>query len=346
MLFKKFMRRIATLFLGISRRAFFVGVALFFATTYAALYLAGETVLTDPNIFFYWMMTVGSTVGFGDHSPETVAGKWITALWVFPIALSIFAVSLTKLGWLVSHTLQKHQRGLSMLNLQNHIVVIGWNDRRTIQLIELLASESNGDNPDIVLVVDKTMQKPDNASLKGIKFHFVYTERFTQDEGMSRACLADAKTIVIDTECDNDTLTTALYCNKVSPNSHKTAYFKAEEVGDLLKSQCNNVVCIPSVSVELMAKSSTDPGSERLVRQLLDSRYGENQYSVAVPQGVDIDYFDLLFLFKKKQNATIVGVRKQGDERITVNALDNTRVCEGDTVYYIAPSRILTPVFS
>lgn len=346
MILKQFMRRIATLFLGISQKMLWVGIGLFLAITYAGLYLAGETALTDPHIFFYWIMTTSSTIGYGDFSPQTTAGRWITAFWVFPIALSIFAVALTKLGWLVSNILQKHQRGLNMLDLNNHIVVIGWNDRRTIQLIELIADESNGDDPDIVLVVDKPIQKPANESLKGIKFHFVYTERYTQDEGMRRACLATAKTIVIDTQCDNDTLTTALYCHKVSPNSHKTAYFQAEEVGELLRSQSNKIVCIPSVSVELMAKSSTDPGSERLIRQLLDTRYGENQYSVLVPEGVDVNYFDLFFLFKKKQNATIVGVRKKGEERITVNADDDTRISEGDAVYYIAASRILNPVFS
>lgn len=343
MLLKKFMRRIATLFLGVSHATFWLGIAFFLLSTYTGLYLAKEPVLTDPNIFFYWIMTVGSTVGFGDYSPETTIGKWLTAFWVFPIALSIFAIAITKLGWLVSSTLQKEQRGLRMLDLENHIVVIGWNDRRTIQLIELLASKSNGDNPDIVLVVDKAMEKPNNEALKDINFHFVSTERYTQDEGMERACLAKAKTIIIDTECDNDTLTTALYCNMVSPNSRKTAYFKAEEVGELLKTQCNNIVCIPSISVELMAKSSTDPGSERLVRQLLDSRYGENQYAAIVPDGFKQPYFDLLVHFKKNNNATIMGVRKKGEEKITVNAPLEMNIHEGDTIYYVAPARLSSP---
>jgi voltage-gated potassium channel len=344
-LLKKFMRRIATLFLGVSQTTIWISSFAFLAITYALLFLAGEEDLTKPNIFFYWLVTTGSTIGYGDFSPTTVAGRWISAFWVMPIALSIFAITLTKLGMVVSHVIQKQQRGLSMLDLKDHIVVIGWNDRRTIQLIELLACKSNGDDPDIVLVVDRTMQKPDNESLKQIKFHFVTTERFTQDEGMDRACLADAKTIIIDTECDNDTLTTALYCNKVSPDSHKTAYFKAEEVGELLKSQCKNIVCIPSISVELMAKSSTDPGSERLVRQLLDSRYGENQYSATIPASSKIakspvSYFYLLTSFKRDFNATILGIKMKDEESISVNAPSNYKIQAGDTIYYIAESRL------
>jgi voltage-gated potassium channel len=344
-LLKKFMRRIATLFLGVSQGTMWIGAFGFIAITYVLLLIAGEEDLTKPSIFFYWIVTTGSTVGFGDFSASTDAGRWISALWVIPISLSLFAISITKLGMVVSHIIQKQQRGLRMLDLENHIVVIGWNDRRTIQLIELLSSASNGDNPDIVLVVDRAIQRPNNDSLKDIKFHFVTTERFTQDEGMNRACLSTAKTIIIDTECDNDTLTTALYCNKVSPDSHKTAYFKAEEVGELLKSQCNNIVCIPSVSVELMAKSSIDPGSERLVRQLLDSRYGSNQFSLVITEESKINkgnlsYFDLLFLAKKKYNATIVGIRLSGQEAITVNADSDYRIKKHDTIYYIADKRL------
>lgn len=334
------MRRIAALFVGVSHRMFAVLVAFFLLSTYTGFWLAGEPQLTELNIFFYWMMTVGSTVGFGDFSPQTTAGRWITALWVFPVALSIFAVLITKLGMVASHIIQQQRRGLRMLDLTDHFVVIGWNDRRTIQLIELLAHKSNGNNTDIVLVVDKAMEKPDSAALRNINFHFVYTERYTQDEGMRRACLDKARAIIIDTLCDNDTLTIALYCNKVSPNSHKTAYFQAEEVGDLLKSQCQKITCIPSVSVEMMAKSSMDPGSERLIRQLLDTRYGENQYALDVPMGVSMPYMDVFVMLKQRHNATLVGVRKAGHEKITVNADHDDHVEAGDTLYYIAASRL------
>lgn len=343
MFIRELMRRIAALFIGLSGQGFVVFVLFFLLTTYLGLRLAGEEALTNPHVFFYWIMTVASTVGFGDYSPQTTAGRWITAFWVFPLGLSIFAVLITKLGMLASHLLHKNRRGLRMLDLKNHIVVIGWNDARTIQLIELLAHESNGDKTDIVLVVNKAMDKPTNESLRGLNFHFVTTERYTQDEGMRRACLEQAKTIIIDTDCDNDTLTIALYCNKKSPNSHKTAYFRAEEVGNLLKDQCQNITCIPSVSVELMAKSSTDPGSERLIRQLLDTRYGENQYAMPVTRQGDRSYLDVFTQFKRDHNATVVGVRKRGDEKITVNASAQLRIESGDTIYYIAAQR-LSPV--
>ncbi len=350
MIIKRLMRRVATLFLGLSQRAFWLLLAGFFAVSYIGLYLSGETAITDHNVFFYWMMTTISTVGYGDFSPESASGRYFTALWIYPIGLSIFAIALTKLGMMVSQLTNKHIKGLRMLDLENHIVVVGWNERRTIQLIELIASESNGDNPDIVLVVDKPMSCPDNEALNDINFHFVSTERFTSDEGMSRACLPKAKVIVIDTECDNDTLTTALYCNKVSPNSHKTAYFKAEEVGDLLKSQCNNIVCIPSVSVELMAKSSTDPGSERLIRQLLDTRYGSNQFSALLEDSSyalekAMTYIDLMLYMKQKHDSTLVGIRKKGEEVISVNTKADYRLQSGDSVFYIAEKRLINGIF-
>lgn len=350
MVLKRLLRRVATLFLGLSHRAFWLIVVAFLAISYGGLYLSNETALLEPNIFFYWVMVSVSTVGYGDFSPVTTAGRYFTVLWVFPVGLSIFAIALTKLGMMVSQLTNKHMKGLRMLDLEDHIVVIGWNEQRTIQLIELIACKSNGDNPEIVLVVDKPMSRPENDSLDDINFHFVTTERYTSDEGMRRACLSKAKTIVIDTECDNDTLTTALYCNKVSPNSHKTAYFKSEDVGDLLKSQCNNIVCIPSVSVEMMAKASTDKGSERLIRQLLDTRYGSNQFSAQLEDGSFIlkqkmNYLTLLVWMKKEFDSTVVGIRKKGEEVIAVNTDADYQLKSGDSVFYIARERLNNDIF-
>lgn len=58
------------------------------------LVIAGETELLQ--VFAYWYAVTASTVGYGDFSPATVAGQYITALWVIPGGVAIFAAILGK----------------------------------------------------------------------------------------------------------------------------------------------------------------------------------------------------------------------------------------------------------
>ena len=46
---------------------------------------AGEEALTSHADFFYWMAVTASTVGYGDLSPVTPAGKIIVSLYVIPV---------------------------------------------------------------------------------------------------------------------------------------------------------------------------------------------------------------------------------------------------------------------
>ena len=63
--------------------------------------------------------------------------------------------------WTVN-LLQRRMRGLSKLNKENHIVLIGWRGKRTIDLLTLLVSEERASvTPrDIVLCVEADVENP------------------------------------------------------------------------------------------------------------------------------------------------------------------------------------------
>lgn len=301
--------------------------------------LAGETALTQRTDFIYWLAVTGSTVGYGDLSPVTDAGKLIVAFYVIPLGLSIFALVLGRIAAWVGHQWQKGILGMKPLNTSNHILVIGWNEQRTIMLLNLLLKERDAmeSKPDIVLCVKADIQNP----LPG-KVDFVKVESFNKDEDMSRACVADAQTIIIDNPQDDATMTTALYCAQANKNAHKVAYFKDDSLAKLLQTHCPKVECTPSVAVEMLAKAALDPGSSLLHHDLLSVEDGQAQFSSIVPDANGPITVDKVFVnLKRQHDATFIGYSRAKDgTQMVLNPTLNDELCAGDRVFYIAKKRV------
>ncbi|WP_444916704.1 potassium channel family protein [Microbulbifer sp. JMSA003] len=335
MLLYRVRRLLASLFIRANVTTILIAVGSYVFISYWLLKIAGEADIVAGENFFYWLVVTASTVGYGDFSPVTPEGKVVVAAWVIPVGLSLFAMVVTRIGFAVSEFVHRGKKGLRMTNHIDHTVIIGWNGTRTLRLIELLLSKTNGSAAEIVLCVEADIENP----MPG-KIDFVRVESFSHGESMQRAGLADAARIIIDNPLDDVTLTTALFCDKLSPNSHKTAYFQDENVGELLRAHCPNIECIPSVAVEMLAKSSLDPGSARLHRQLLDSTYGMTQYSVEYRGEKPLPVGELFDHFKRDLSATLIAVRRKGVVKIDVNPGLTDQVTEGDMLYYISAKRL------
>lgn len=330
-------QRLKRLFSGLGWRNVVGFTLVYLALSWLLLFVAGETDLVNPDNFFYWMLVTGSTVGYGDFSPVTGAGKWITALFIIPIGLSLFALIIGNLATAFADQWRKGLRGLKQVHVENHILIIGWNGPRTVQLLKLILQEQSykAAPAPVVLCVAEDVENPLPDSIG-----FVRVTSFNNQEDMARANLDKAKCIILDNERDDVTMTTALFCHTHNPHAHTIAYFHDETLAPLLKSHCPNIECTPSVSVELLSKAAADPGSSVLHHELLSVDAGMTQYSVRYPEAETTrslsDYF---LLFKQKYQATIIGVATTSDA-VTLNPNLDFQLNPGCIIYYIAKQRI------
>lgn len=133
------------------------------ALSWAGLSLAGEHSLTSPGHFFYWLIITASTVGYGDLSPETTMGRLWTIGFIVPAGLSLFALTIGRIGAFAVRHWQKGIKGMKDFRaLENHILVIGWNDTRTLHLLELLLKEESmaGSNRAVMLAATSPQENP------------------------------------------------------------------------------------------------------------------------------------------------------------------------------------------
>lgn len=310
------------------------------ALSWAGLSLAGEHSLTLPGHFFYWLIITASTVGYGDLSPETTMGRLWTIGFIVPAGLSLFALTIGRIGAFAVRHWQKGIKGMKDFRaLENHILVIGWNDTRTLHLLELLLKEESmaGSNRAVMLAATSPQENPMPDSI-----YFVRLGQYTDERELRRTGIAQASCVIIDSPEDDVTLTCALLCYQLNPAAHMIAYFNNERLSQLLTHHCPTVECTPSVAVEMLAKSAADPGSSALHHDLLSVAGGMTQFSLMLPETAPRQSVgDLLHPFKQIFDALIIGVQEPGAKTIEINPGLTYPVGPGARLYYIANRRIL-----
>ena len=336
MLIQKLSTAFSRLILNLTFKSVLIISLLYFSISYCLLTLTGEVEITAPNNFFYWIVVTASTVGYGDLSPSTLSGKIVTALFVIPFGLSVFALSITQTSLTINSIIQRKVKGLHMSRAQSHYLIIGFHSERTLKLIELLHNDSQikSDKKSIVLCVTKNIENPAPHLVDMIK-----VTSFSDDTSMQRTNIDKAKCIIIDSQLDDETLRAALYCQSVNPNCHTTAYFQDDSVAKLLKDLHPHIEIVPSVSIEMLVKASLDPGSSQLHKQLLDNTVGMTQYS-DIYEGEDIDVKTIFIDIKKTFNATLIGIQKQNNQEVFLNPSHDQIITSGDNLFYICQSRI------
>jgi len=316
-------------------RNLFVLLFAYVAISWVSLHLVGESDLTDSlSVFFYYLIVTASTVGYGDYSPASDLGKWVVSLFIIPSGLGLFAIVIGQLARLFVESWRKGITGKRSLKMKDHILVLGWNEKRTLDMLGMLLHEEQKRHS-IVLCTCSEIENP----LPGV-IDFVTVPSYVDAKEMSRAGVSQASCIIIDTPEDDVTLSAALFASGKNPNAHLLAYFNNEELSNLLKTHCPNVECIPSVSVEMLAKSAIDPGSSTLHQELLSTTTGMTQYSVVYPSNQNATEFEILFhLFKKQHDAILIAI--DDGNGLQINPDLKTEINQGMVLFYISDERVL-----
>ncbi|MGD8119526.1 potassium channel family protein [Vibrio sp. TRT 2004] len=319
---------------NLSNRNLALLVVAYIVVSWALLSLSGEHALTsEPSTFIYFLMVTASTVGYGDHSPQTSLGKWIVALLVIPGGLTLFAALIGRLAGGAVDYWRAGVLGKRRVGVENHILLLGWNGQRTIHLIRMLQHEEEGKRP-IVLCSRSDIENP----LPG-EIGFVKVTSYTDTQEMEKAAIDKAGCIVVDNLEDDITLSAALYSANVNPSAHLLAYFKDEALSRLLNQHCPNAECIPAVGAEMLAKAAVDPGSSALHQELLASTRGMTQYSTVYPQSMSPIKVELAFDYMKRHfHSTLIAL--DVGKGIELNPDLEREIVAGAKIFYIADERI------
>lgn len=313
-------------------------VVLHCLVTWELMYLAGEEKLVEPTVWFYYYTVTATTIGYGDFSPQTAAGRWIAILWLLPGAVTLFAMFIGK----ATTGLIDSWRGRAMGKhsypaLSGHTVVVGWMGRDTLRTIDLLCQDSCTDDEGIVLVTSVEMENPRPEQVR-----FVRLESLADPSGYQRASVAAAARVIVNASSDEHTLAAAFAVLANKPHGHVVVTFTRSDTAALLKAHHPSVECVLPLHVEVMVRAAQDAGSAAVAAELLSIAGGATQFSVRVPAAEmhGLAYGKLFNAFKHEHGATLLGYTPGLGAEPRLNPPDTDRVAANATLYYIADKRI------
>ncbi len=311
-----------------------------FSASWLLLALVNERALADPQLFYYFYVVTASTVGYGDLSPETGAGRFVVSFFVIPGGITLFAALIGKITTVLINIWRQSMKGqLDLSNqLHDHMVIMGWHKEATSRMIDLIFGDLKRTPRDVVLVATQTMDNPDPQ-----RIHFIRTDNLASADACHRAAVTKAERIIINGQNDDNTLTTALNLVATQTKAHIVCHFHNRSMALLLQAHAPRAECHISTTTEMLVRSAQDPGSSRIQGQLLDTLTGPTQFSLQVPKEFSGCLFSTLInQFKNYHDALALGVAGSihGDD-LLLNPPADYEVKSEQLIYYMATQRLL-----
>jgi voltage-gated potassium channel len=288
--------------------------------------------IVAPGTYWWYFVVTSATVGYGDVFPTSTGGR-LVGVYVIVGGIVTLTLLFARLAEALQSVRGKRLRGVVTLDLRDHVVLLGYAPQRTERIVDELTAEGRqqvalcawddvGENP-----------LPDRPAV-----HFIRGD-LTRDDVMRRACVATARTVVIDGRDDNETLAIAVAVDHANPSVHLVA-----AVRDLARRESLRYVN-PGVQVvqwhmpSLLTEEANDPGITTVYNELMTAGGSGNTYSARVPRGfAHATFGEAQSHFGRTFGATVLAVR--GDDGLVVSPPWDRPVGEGDTLYYVARERI------
>ncbi|WP_222909006.1 ion channel [Pseudomonas sp. DNDY-54] len=324
---------------ALSRRFGWVG--LMFAlcvhagVSYLGLRLFGEANLTDLRTFIYFYFTTALTVGYGDLSPQTAGGRLFVSTWLMIGGIALLTAVIGKTTNSAIELWRKGMKGKgTFATCTGHTVVVGWEGAVSERVIELL-HEDETSNDHLIVICDTTLEE---NPMPG-KAEFIRGESLSSAALLQRAGVKGAERTLVRTGSDDMTLAVVLTINQLEPIGHVVAHFSSSETAQLARSYAPKLECTSSMAIEMLVRSSQDPGSSVIINELLSVGRGATQYRLQLPDSFESTVGALYKQLKDSHNATLIGYRAEGQTQPSINPANDTPV-RGGELFYIAAARL------
>lgn len=297
----------------------------------------------EPGISFasgiWWSIVTLTTVGYGDISPTTLEGRVLAILIMF-FGIGLLGILSASLASMLISMRIRENKGMGTSKVNKHIIICEWNHRAKVILKEL-RSDQQTENMPIVLIADIEEKPVDDPNL-------MFVNGVVNEESLKKANLEKASTIIIlgddtmePTARDAKVVLTTLTVESLNPQVYSVVELvdKANEQ-HCLRANADEIIVGSELNSHLIASAASDHGISRIISELLSSRYGNELYSMPVPEEmIGSSFLDVFITMKTEKNTTVFGVQKGSGGYFISNPDADYLICEEDYLLVISKDR-------
>ena len=278
---------------------------------------------------YWWAIVTMTTVGYGDFSPATPAGRVFAVIIMF-IGISLVSLLTASISSIFVAQKIREGKGLEQLNLNNHLILCGWNPNGG-RILDSIQHLSNSKKLELVLINE--MNEEDVTQLKNryqqLDINFVAGD-FTQEEILNKANIFEANTVIVIPNTtgsevatyDEKTIFATLTIKSMDPSIRVVAYLlDRENLTHIKRADADEVVVGDDFSAHILASHVVDPGIPQIANQLIESNSNSRFKRINIPsEFIGKSYSELFDHFQKLDGSLLIGVFSE-DENLGIGAI-------------------------